>query len=263
MGIGVSLGAYTVDPPVDNAVAAAEIAPPGGLVLTNGVGFDGVTSRLRNSALTGSTSGIGFLLSLWFNFLGGDSNLQTFIHQANERIALFRHTDGTISIQVEKADLNLLWHAHTTASYDTVSNPGWHHILVAASLGATGQIYIDDVSAPRTDLVGPLAGTIDFGTSPDYGIGAERLGGNKFQGEMADLWFNQTFLDISILANRRKFIDAAGKPVVLGATGQLPLGSDPIIFMSGDTANWQTNKGTGGGFTLTGVLANATSNPSD
>src|SRR6185295_18112501 len=44
-------------------------------------------------------------------------------------------------------------------------------------------------------------------------------------------------------------------PVSLGSNGSTPTGSAPLVFMSGDISAWFTNKGTGGGFTLSGTLA--------
>jgi len=68
---------------------------------------------------------------------------------------------------------------------------------------------------------------------------------------------------LSIEANRRKFIDAIGKPVFLGSDGSLPTGVAPAMFFSGDSTAFATNRGTGGPFTLTGSLTNASTSPSD
>jgi len=82
--------------------------------------------------------------------------------------------------------------------------------------------------------------------------------------DVADLYVNfGNYVDYSDLATRRKFIDADGKPVDLGSTGQKPTGSSPILFFSGGTNNWHTNKGTGGGFTENGTLTTSTASPSD
>jgi hypothetical protein len=72
-----------------------------------------------------------------------------------------------------------------------------------------------------------------------------------------------THLDLSVEANRRKFISAAGKPVSLGANGSTPTGSQPIIYLANPTATWQDNLGAGGNFTENGALADAATNPSD
>ncbi len=82
--------------------------------------------------------------------------------------------------------------------------------------------------------------------------------------DLSDTWIAPgQFIDFSVEANRRKFIDADGKPVYLGANGELPTGTSPAVFFSGDSSTFATNKGTGGTFTLTGSLTNASSSPSD
>jgi hypothetical protein len=81
-------------------------------------------------------------------------------------------------------------------------------------------------------------------------------GADKFNGDVADLWWAPgVYLDLTVTANRRKFISADRRPVPLGANGQTPTGSAPLIFLSGDLAAWHTNKGTGGGLTQTGALS--------
>jgi hypothetical protein len=90
----------------------------------------------------------------------------------------------------------------------------------------------------------------------DWGLGAYPNGGNIFTGSLGDIWFMPgLYIDLSIEANRRRFISAAGEPVYLGANGEGPTGAVPLVYLSGALASWHTNKGTGGGFTLTGSPA--------
>ncbi len=63
------------------------------------------------------------------------------------------------------------------------------------------------------------------------------------------------------LAKRRLFVDAGGKPVD-PAVATTALGT-PCILFSGDAAGFPVNQGTGGAFTLTGTLTNASTIPSD
>jgi hypothetical protein len=53
----------------------------------------------------------------------------------------------------------------------------------------------------------------------------------------------------------------AGAPVSLGADGSTPTGTAPIIFLSGATSSWETNKGSGGGFTENGGLTQSPDDP--
>ena len=85
---------------------------------------------------------------------------------------------------------------------------------------------------------------------------------------MADTWIApDQSIDFSVTANRRKFIDASGKPADLGANGQTPTGTPPPLFLrrapSADPSTFANNLGTGGGpfiigggVTTTGALVN-------
>jgi len=70
-----------------------------------------------------------------------------------------------------------------------------------------------------------------------------------------------TYIDISQPANRAKFISPDLKPQFLGNDGSRPTGSAPDIFLSGPETAWHTNKGTAGGFTENGALAESATNP--
>lgn len=74
------------------------------------------------------------------------------------------------------------------------------------------------------------------------------------------MWVDQQ-IDFSVEANRRKFIDASGKPVdPAGAVAEF---GAPICLFSGNSSTFATNQGSGGAFTLTGSLTNAGTSPSD
>lgn len=74
----------------------------------------------------------------------------------------------------------------------------------------------------------------------------------------ADLFFQpQTgFVDFSVEANRRLFIDANGCTAFLGTDGIIPFGSVPPVFLTRGPAQlpdtWAMNAGNGGTFVITG-----------
>lgn len=75
--------------------------------------------------------------------------------------------------------------------------------------------------------------------------------------DYSDIWWGPgQNIDFSAVANRRKFIGADGKPVFLGANGELPTGTKPFAFFSGSAATFATNLGTGDTFTATGPITN-------
>ena len=90
----------------------------------------------------------------------------------------------------------------------------------------------------------------------------------NFVGELADVWIGVgQFLDLTVQANREKFIDANGKAADLGVDGSGPTGVAPAIFFHRDTdapaSDFASNRGTGGAFSLTGSLTASSTNPSD
>jgi hypothetical protein len=140
---------------------------------------------------------------------------------------------------------------------------GWQCVIAAIN-ATTGvaKIYFGD-----TDVTG----TINFsGAASPLWNGLQFLLGDDGFGDgatmdMADfrLAIGQNWLvsgDIS-LATRRLFIDADGKPVD-PTTATASLGAPAILF-SGDASTFPVNQGTGGVFTLTGSLTNASTSPSD
>jgi hypothetical protein len=90
--------------------------------------------------------------------------------------------------------------------------------------------------------------------------------GTSLTGDVANfrLWAGVSILDGSgsiSEANRRLLVDANGKPVA-PAVANASLGTPTISFI-GDASTFATNQGTGGAFTTTGTLTNASTSPSD
>jgi len=126
-------------------------------------------------------------------------------------------------------------------------------------------LYVNDVSDL---LVAVYVNEIINYTVESWVVGASSTGTFKFNGAIAELWFNMgQYLDFSVEANRRKFISATGKPVNLGSDGSTPTGVAPIVYQrinGGDAAaGFATNLGTGGNFSVVGSLDIASTSPSD
>jgi len=144
----------------------------------------------------------------------------------------------------------------------------WHHCIFAANTNhALGsrvlKFYVDDVGITPT----PSA---DFGIAFKAAFnGVNHVFGSDgfdfFTGDIADfrLFIGPVILvagDIP-LATRRLFIDADGKPVA-PSVATATLGAGDILFSGGASA-FGTNQGTGGAFTITGSLTDASTSPSD
>lgn len=114
-------------------------------------------------------------------------------------------------------------------------------------------IYVNGVSASTTwftysdDLIQFL-----ITTTPRYRIGANAATtpAQYFVGRLGALWFNTSYIDLSQAANLAKFVSGTGinaAPVDLGATGQLPTGTSPLLYLPLYGNNAARNLGTGGG----------------
>ena len=150
----------------------------------------------------------------------------------------------------------------------------WHHVLCSwniANGNTDNRMYVNDSSA-NVGVNNGVDGTIDYDTANgtgDWAIGAgvDNTGTlfQKLNGEIGPVWFNDTWIDFNVEANRRKFINADGTPADMGSDGSTPTGSQPKIFMNGNATYWNagTNGGTGGAFTMTGSVTDSGNEPID
>ncbi len=220
-----------------------------------GVNFDGTNDVVtKQSDLTGAVDGPGFTISLNFRWNTTDLKDDLFIAPNGE----------TFNLQIRSGNILRFKALGTTASSfnidgTTLINDGnWHHVIWTTD-GNNGNTYgyLDDVQEIIDEAL--TAGNYDL-TFAAWNIGGRNTS-PTLDGDLADVWYDDTFIDITQVANRRKFITAGGCPVNLGPNGENPTGSSPLIFLSGLTADWHTNKGSGGGFTEIGALTDAAANP--
>ncbi len=133
------------------------------------------------------------------------------------------------------------------------SNQTWHHLLISCDFSpatAIYQAYIDDAAASKTGT--PVQGAI---ADPD--LAYLFLNSDVYAADFF-LEYGGAYLDISVEANRRNFIDASGKPVDLSGY------RSPQFLFTGDTSTWEQNDGSGEDLTENGgSLATAPSSPSD
>jgi hypothetical protein len=96
---------------------------------------------------------------------------------------------------------------------------------------------------------------IDFAVASDpiYNIGCANDTVNFFNGRLGAIWFNTSYIDLSVATNRAKFVSGTGinaSPVDPGATGELPTGTSPVLYLPMYGNNAGRNYGTGGNFTV-------------
>lgn len=221
---------------------------------------------LRNDTLNGAVDSKKFMAALFVDFKGNNATLQRFIiGSGNLGLQFTKDTANRISVTLlNPAAASILI---MTSAAQLTDASGWKSILVSVDLTAgveRAQLLIDGVMSINGTPTMVVDGIADF-TQLQWTLGGGTTGGSPLNADVADfaVWFGES-LDLSQGAILRKFIDTGGRPVDLGATGNIPTGNAPIVWLHGATSTWHTNDGTGGGFTLgaTAVLTDGASSPS-
>ena len=234
--------------------------------------FDGTNDFMaRGAGLTGASDSKSGIFSLWIRLDGGNAtlmaifNLVTTLGGGTGRFNVVRLSTDELRLFGANAAGTLILQITTATDY--TAGATWLHFLASWNLAtAAAHLYINDVD----DLVAGSTltdDTIDY-TVADSGVGALPDASSKLNACLAELYFAPgQFLDFSVVANRRRFIDAYGKPVFLGANGAAPTGTAPIVyqrlFKSQAVAGFATNNGTGGDYSITGTLTTGSTSPSD
>jgi len=239
--------------------------PVSGEVLPEAVSFDGATDKLRKASdLTGNADGKKLTFSTWFY---SDENI-------TNTPEIVRIGNFVVNLPTQGNGLHL--HAYSSGGYGagpafyvnwveySIPQNQWNHLLV--SIDVTGantakrHVYLNDVnintSAKGLDTWDSWNDrVIEFTKSTFHFIGGVPSNTQNIKGRLAHVFLDYTYRDLSTTSNRRLFITADGKP-----SDTIP--SSPIIYLPmTDAATAGSNSGTGGDFTVNGVLATAERGP--
>lgn len=227
--------------------------------------FDGANDfMLRGAGLTGAADSKSGILACWVRIDAGDGVAARYMESTDLRFLFVKNNTNTLAVGCKNSAGTEILLLRTAATF--TAGATWIHFLASWDLAtAAGHLYINDVSDAGTTTL--TDGTIDY-TVANWGIGSIGLAAPSADGCLAELYFaSGQYLDFSIVANRRRFISANGKPVWLGTDGAIPTGTAPIIYQrvadGAAVATFATNLGTGGDFSITGTLATGSTSPSD
>lgn len=236
--------------------------------LCDGADFDGTNDLMaRGADLTDIADGKAGTFSCWLRLDGGDNAQNEFFAirgAGNIGFQVGRQGDNTLRVIGGNAAGTIILQKRTVDTY--LAGATWLNILCSWDLAATtSHLYVSD-AAPTLSTNTNTDDTLDY-TKGNVGVGALTGGGLKLNGCLAEVLFHTTYIDLSVEANRRKFIKSNGKPADLGADGSTPLGVQPLVYLHLDdgeaASDFRTNLGSGGNFTITGTLDTASTSPSD
>ena len=226
-----------------------------------GVNFSASAFINRGTALTGVTDSKVGTISFWFRGNAGSDSatIRIFNSQSGSPgtgIFVDRLSTGQTRVVTQNAaGTNLMVLVSTSTFF---SADGWKNLAAFWDNAAgVAQVYVGGV---LESSLAPTNDTIDYATSQtDWALPNSGLPGPF---DIAELWFSSAIaFDLSVSSNLQKFI-SGGNAVNLGTNGGTPTGTSPPVFFSGAVASWNTNKGTGGGFTVnSGPLTASTTNP--
>lgn len=217
---------------------------------------DDVLSRDQPLVLDGAAAAPTGVISLWINT---ESAQVVFITSQDNGCLRLEIAGGDIILSLGDIDFSVYVYGILPWSS---SDGGWHHLLWSWNTDFTAgnrvvQFYLDDV-AQVVDTSDEDGGAFDV-FYPDPGWTFSSSDDIAY----SDVLFfpGGAFVDLTVEANRRKFIDVSGKPVdpaeAVAAFG------NPAIMFSGNATEFVTNQGTGGAFVVTGAITDASTSPSD
>lgn len=220
--------------------------------------LDGSADYLsRTTAPTGIADGNKFTFHCCFSVdtFGSGRYLLAIATAGSVQFEIFYTSSGQIRIDGVNSSFTTLLDVITPAGTVVAGRNYVLDVSIDLSNSSLRHFYVNgaSVAATRTTYVN---GNIDFAvtSTPAYLIGAGTTTPSfVHDGRLGALWFNTSYIDLSVASNLAKFVSGTGinaKPVDLGASGELPTGTSPLIYLPMYGNNAGKNYGTGGDFTV-------------
>lgn len=249
---------FSIPGRLTQAPLATSVGPAGEFAVTDddGVGLFQVPTTLVSGGIPAFNK---FMLSLWFKphtvtsvsgaifrIANPDDTNNGFIHLSRNQRALQLTGDDPDDLEV----FNL------RSSVNSLTLDTWTHMVFAVNStlspeSARVRISVNgvlDTPALAGCNAGYSAGPIDDTYEIQFGVGNELMT-TFFNACVSQFWFYPgAYLDLTVEANRLKFINSDGTPRALGADGSGPTGSPPLIYLDNPADKWGINRGTGSNF---------------
>lgn len=242
-----------------SAQGFGEFAQQASVVQAEAIDYDGTNDWLTNSSgLTGNTAGKTFTFSTFVYVPTNTSNryLMMFGSYANNAgFHVFLNSSNRLYIRGYSGSSAVL-DMYVNTPDGALST--FMSIVVSIDLANTSNryVYLNDINVTANVIWNTYSNVnIDFNTTPQW-IAHTGSPYAPYKGRLSNVFFDKTYRDLSITANRRLFVTADLKP----AAGQAAL--NPLVYVPmSDPTQPGLNQGTGGNFTLTGVVARSGRGP--
>lgn len=240
-------------------LAAAITSQPSANGVADAIDFDGANDYLsRGSDLVGNTDGKTFTFSAWVWIKSGQTGIIGGTSGGAEKWGLY--TDGAgIYLQFYNSSGTIVFEAYIAGPGSSIASQSFLHLLISIDVSnvANRFVYVNDQSATVTWTT-YINTTLKFTHTNQYVGMAATTGSPKISGRLAHVYLDKTYRDLSVEANRRLFITADRKPTPKATLQAL----NPILYLPlDDPTQAGKNLGTGGDFTLNGVVARSGRGP--
>ena len=222
--------------------------PVSGGIEPEAVSFGPSDYLSRSSDLTGNALTKQMTLSWWI-YNNGSSGYAFWLNGSYVRAEV--GASGTFNFIGLKVGANDVLRAQASAGAVPINT--WSHVLISFDLTNTSNrhFYVNDVDASS------YMGWNVYSNENLHMLGSN-VRGPDCDGRHSHIFLDYTYRNLSTTSNRRLFITAEGKPADSDTLAAL----NPIIYLPLiDAATAGSNSGTGGDFTVNGVLATAERGP--
>ena len=202
-------------------------------------------------------------LSFWFNNSHSADLINLFLalHNGgnqNAGVVLTLNGSSNIYFSVGTASNTTYYTFTSSISLAPYLNGKWHNWIFSWDYSVPScQLYVDGQSITLTQTSHAVASTLAINEITIQGDSSGQIG------SLSEFWLlSNVALDLSQLANIRKFFTASKRPAFLGTNGSLPTSTQAEVYLKGSGTGFNINSGSIGNFTTTGTLTIPTTTPS-
>lgn len=225
----------------------------------------------RETDLTDNSDSKSGLCSFWIKMSAGssDTTAYTIYNNTTGYVIIHRSTTGTIHIECTNTNGNLRVSMDSDANSiikaasPEIAGQGWFHVLAAWDITPSTPdrraIWICPAGGSWDDQTNVTTFTedatynIDY-TRADHGIFGTTTGSSALVGGLCEVYIHfGSWIDITDSAVRALF-NTSGKPANIPANIASTALPTPIMYFNKEYSTFQTNAGSGGGFTEGGAF---------